>query len=255
MIADSIMFIIGVKEYTVKHWRTILFVAFAIIIIGAAGHSDAASADVTVTDPATTTVPGTTTTPADPCIDSAGVSHCPSPPSAPIVPNTAPTVTAVQVTPTVVPCVIPTTATINHGDLFTNSAQIIVTVVGCSDPVLAYDGGFNPAVNGLLGDNLFKLQTTGQNERLPKTVYVRVGSTVVTDDIILDTIPPTITPLAAPAVAAASVGKIYHYGKLRVRVDDNASGVGKVMFSKTKKYYVVKATDKAGNARTKRYHR
>jgi hypothetical protein len=134
--------------------------------------------------------------------------------------------------------------TINDEAQYTNDPNVDLSLVwpsGTQTVLVSNDGGFRNAREIDVDKSIpWELSESG-SERLPKTVYVRFGSSsqTFTDDIILDQTKPTISSatvdasgarLRAAAVAevAASHGRTY---RVRVRAGDATSGVGKVQFA------------------------
>ncbi|HEY4280934.1 MAG TPA: beta-propeller fold lactonase family protein [Conexibacter sp.] len=135
---------------------------------------------------------------------------------------------------------------IDAGALYTNNPNVTLSVVwpsGTFAALLSNDGGFGQARQVSVAARLpWKLSSTGP-ERLPKTVYLRFGSSTqtFTDDIILDQTPPTLqsaVALAAPssspksarsgAVAASANRHAYAF---RLRGRDRTSGVASMQFA------------------------
>mgnify|MGYP000561856745 CR=1 FL=1 len=179
---------------------------------------------------------------------------------------------------------------INDGDLYTNSTQVQINLEGPNDAVAALvsnDGGFKNQIQTGLGRITWKLDSAG-DERLPKVVYVKFilgnGSrtSVITDDIILDTTAPSLTDGSgtatnAPDDAVLAQSLRFNFApkngaKLKIKGSDRNSGVssieirtssrGKPVFvsvssskasqfsvlvrTKSKKLYI-RLKDKAGN--------
>lgn len=133
--------------------------------------------------------------------------------------------------------------TIGAGALYTNDPAVELTIVapsGATDVLLSNDGGFATPDRRPIGDHhAWTLVASGLSERLPRAVYVRfanaatVSAQTFTDDIILDTIPPTATVATyqpAPVGAAATAARTRRF-IVRVRARDNASGVAKMQFA------------------------
>jgi hypothetical protein len=152
--------------------------------------------------------------------------------------------------------------TINAGALYTNDPSVRLTVAppgNATEVLIANDGGFSEPIDtgtcsgpgtcrrAIAADNLYdwELQPAA-DERLPKTVYARfanasgTSATTFTDDIILDTVPPTV-PAASLSPAPVSGGSARAAAAkrrrfiLRVRARDNASGVGKMQLAVKKR--------------------
>jgi hypothetical protein len=137
---------------------------------------------------------------------------------------------------------------IEGGAAYTNDPAVRLAVTapdGASRARVANDGGFSGAKDvGLPGDLRaqipWRLVETGQ-ERLPKTVYVRfTGAYAVgpaqtfQDDIILDQTRPVVSAVSVvPAGAAVSAG--LRRVRVRIRARDNASGVGRMQVSASKR--------------------
>jgi hypothetical protein len=136
---------------------------------------------------------------------------------------------------------------IEDGALFTNDPNVTLDIdapASAATVIVSNDGGFKHARSFPAGRRIkWKLASTGP-ERLPKTVYVRFGSSTqnYTDDIILDQTKPTISSAtvdasgatatsATVATAAASRSRTF---RMRIRAKDATSGVAKVQFAVTK---------------------
>jgi hypothetical protein len=142
--------------------------------------------------------------------------------------------------------------TINDEAQYTNDPNVDLSLVwpsGTQTVLVSNDGGFRQAKELDVDRSIpWKLSDSG-SERLPKTVYVRFGSSsqTFTDDIILDQTKPTIssatvsvsgaaTPSAAVAVAQVAASRSRTY-RVRVRADDATSGVAKVQFAARSKVH------------------
>ena len=133
---------------------------------------------------------------------------------------------------------------INDGAQYTNDPDVVVFSVWppfASNALISNDGGFRTAQSFPVAEQIkWKLDSSGP-ERLPKTIYVRFtggGSVSETfqDDIILDETAPRV--LAATVTAAAASGRVATASKtrrLRIRARDNASGVGHMQVTKSKR--------------------
>ena len=135
---------------------------------------------------------------------------------------------------------------INDGAEFTNSKKVKMYVTGPTGSVkaiLSNDGGFKKSTTFNLVDASsvinWELVAT-EDERLPKTVYVKfltktqTQSSPYTDDIILDTTIPVLSNVSAEAntapasaVTVAAVKKPTG-AKIVVKAKDTNSGVGKI---------------------------
>jgi streptogramin lyase len=102
----------------------------------------------------------------------------------------------------------PVGVSINGGDAYTNSPNVVLDVVwpACTTTVtVANDGGFRSAdARATAAQISWKLSTSG-SERLPKTVYLRFGTSSqnYTDDIILDQSAPKILSATASVAQVA----------------------------------------------------
>ena len=133
--------------------------------------------------------------------------------------------------------------TINDEAQYTNDPNVDLSLVwpsGTQTVLVSNDGGFRNAKEIDVDKSIpWKLSESG-SERLPKTVYVRFGSSsqTFTDDIILDQTKPTVTSATvsrvrlatSAAVAAAAASKRRTY-RVRIRAKDATSGVAKVQFA------------------------
>ncbi len=160
--------------------------------------------------------------------------------------------TSAPVTPTApATCTGPVGVSINSAAAYTNNQAVTLTIrppAGATSVTISNDGGFDTATTSALAGSCsyaWTLLSTG-SERLPKTVYVRFsGSTqTFTDDIVLDTRPPTLTlatvsgGATARSAVAASAART-----LTVRAKDTGSGLGKVQY----------ASQRGGRGTTVRY--
>lgn len=125
---------------------------------------------------------------------------------------------------------------INRGEDYTNSVDVTLDVIWpiCTTTVqLANDGGFRSAQSRAVAASIpWRLSTSGP-ERLPKTVYLRFGSSSqnFTDDIILDQAPPQVTSATATAATQSANARRPRSAAPRVVVtararDRGASGPG-----------------------------
>ncbi|MBU6240548.1 MAG: hypothetical protein KJS66_02045 [Acidobacteria bacterium] len=146
----------------------------------------------------------------------------------------------------------PEGVSINDGDEFTSSQDVVVSVVGPSTAVkaiLSNDGGFKTSETFDLVNNSaeikWKLQSSREGQ-FTKIVYVkyvtRFGSQLqaVTDDIILDTTKPVVAAVTAASatpsgsavqVARASGAKVAKSSggvRLSLRGSDTISGIGSI---------------------------
>jgi hypothetical protein len=132
--------------------------------------------------------------------------------------------------------------TINGGDVYTNDPHVKLSVVApawASWLRVDNDGGFQTAKSFAAKKTIRWHLTESGRERLPKTVYLRFGSSsqTYTDDIILDQTKPTVrsatvgsggATASAAVMATASKARTY---RVRVRAKDATSGVAKVQFA------------------------
>jgi hypothetical protein len=136
--------------------------------------------------------------------------------------------------------------TINGEAQYTNDAHVGLSVIApswASTMKISNDGGFLASrEQGIAARVPWTLRSSGL-ERLPKTVYVRFGSSTqtYTDDIILDQTKPTVTAASfagsgattrASAQTAASKRRTY---RMRISARDATSGVAKVQFAERSK--------------------
>jgi hypothetical protein len=159
--------------------------------------------------------------------------------------------------------------TINRGARYTNDTHVNLSVVVPSwarTIKISNDGGFLAAREKPAARTIqWTLDSSGP-ERLPKTVYVRFGSSTqtYTDDIILDETSPVVSSATfagpgtgtAGAVAAAAV----HAYRVRLRAKDATSGVSKVQFAVSKRrpikrLYTYKRVVRYNGARAPRFVR
>ncbi len=146
----------------------------------------------------------------------------------------------------------PEGVSINDGDEFTSSQNVVVSVVGPSTAVkaiLSNDGGFKTSEAFDLVNNSAEIKWQLQSSRegtFTKIVYVkyvtRFGSQLqaITDDIILDTTKPVVAAVtaavAAPTGSAVQVArtsgakapKASGGVRLSLRGSDTISGIGKI---------------------------
>jgi len=131
---------------------------------------------------------------------------------------------------------------IENGDYATNDAQVTLNLswknTDYFDQVmLSNDGGFSASkrkIVDLMEDTVPWTLETQSSERLPKTVYIRfhdaltdTWTAAMTDDIILDTISPTISSASVDGVRAKKA-------TLRISAKDNRTSVAQVMVSSAK---------------------
>jgi outer membrane protein assembly factor BamB len=161
---------------------------------------------------------------------------------------------------------------INAGARYTNDPDVLVRVVwpaGTTTLLISNDGGFAAPRQLPVAANIpWRLDASGP-ERLPKTIYVRFGSSSQTfqDDIILDQTAPVISGASIAGTASrASAASVKSY-TIRVKAKDNLSGVAQlqitnskrkpgswrrfaasVRFRATSRRVFVRVRDKAGNA-------
>ena len=141
--------------------------------------------------------------------------------------------------------------TINDGARYTNDPDVVLRVVsaqGADRVLLSNDGGFGAPVSRPIAATARYPWTLdrdpGRDERLPKTVYARFGGPAgtspltFTDDIILDTIAPTVVQATLSAVetralasAAAAKPRKARRFTVRLRARDNASGVARLQLA------------------------
>jgi hypothetical protein len=148
---------------------------------------------------------------------------------------------------------------INGGAVYTNSPNVVLTVVGkppnlspavdaCARAIGFYPDGVAISNDGGLGnaqtfpaqdDQLYPwtLQSSDP-ERFPKTVYVRFiggvrAGTIYTDDIVLDTTPPKIVSasIAGAATRSGAQATKRRTYKLHVRARDKTSGVQRMQIA------------------------
>jgi hypothetical protein len=134
--------------------------------------------------------------------------------------------------------------TINAAAVFTRSPSVVLTIRAPSSATavrISNDGGFAGATTKTLDDAVtqhhWTLASSG-SERLPKTVYVRfVGAgfdqnQTLTDDIILDETPPTITTVSATAATARPAPRAYRRTvTVKIKARDLTSGVSKIQLT------------------------
>ena len=136
--------------------------------------------------------------------------------------------------------------TIDDEAQYTNDPNVDLSLVwpsGTQTVLVSNDGGFRNAKEIDVDKSIpWKLSESG-SERLPKTVYVRFGSSsqTFTDDIILDQTKPTISSATvggtatASAAVTATASKARTY-RVRLRAKDATSGVAKVQFAHRKRH-------------------
>ena len=183
----------------------------------------------------------------------------------------------------------PVGISVNDADDFTTTPGVTISVSwpnGAESMLVSNDGGFRQQKSYALTDSIpWTLNSTG-DERLPKTVYLKfvmtdgTRSSTYSDDIILDTTAPVVTQATAVSVKSSSGVSISAVRKNAVRLtvtsSDANSGIdhlevktsprstpaavsvmktGKVtksvVFRTTKRSFLVRAVDRAGNPSTK----
>lgn len=183
----------------------------------------------------------------------------------------------------------PVGISINDADDYTASPAVTLSVSwpnGAETMLVSNDGGFRQQKSFALSDSIPWTLVSSGDERLPKTVYLKfvmsdgTRSSTYSDDIILDTTAPVVTQATAVAVTSTSGVSIAavkkNAVKLTVTSSDSNSGidhlevksasgaksvsvsvlkVGKVKTSvvlkTSKKSFLVRAIDRAGNPSTK----
>lgn len=151
---------------------------------------------------------------------------------------------------------------INSGDLYTNSPRVVLnlTLPDGATVSVSNDGGFRNSKSFVSPSQPIPwvLDSAG-DERLPKTVYVRVSSSgsdnvTITDDIILDTTAPSMSSASATATSSTSgavtVQRIVEAKstskrngvKLTVRAVDKNSGIGAIEVKSATRGKVTKVT-------------
>ena len=138
--------------------------------------------------------------------------------------------------------------TINDEAQYTNEPNVDLSLVwpsGTQTVLVSNDGGFRNAKEIDVDTSIpWKLSESG-SERLPKTVYIRFGSSsqTFTDDIILDQTKPTVSSAAAVASGTATTASVAHAAaaetqtyRVRIRAQDATSGVAKVQFARDKQH-------------------
>lgn len=144
----------------------------------------------------------------------------------------------------------PVGVSIEHGDRFTGSAEVTLSVLA-PDPathlLVSEDGGFSDArrltVDRSANAYSWRLDRSGA-ERLPKIVYVRfVGdgldpTTTVTDDIILDETPPAAVSARVAGRSTRGCPAAAHGSCVRLSVTarDASSGVASVQFARDRRH-------------------
>lgn len=124
--------------------------------------------------------------------------------------------------------------TINDGAQYTNDPQVTISVVWqfCTEYLLvANDGGFRRAKRFETGPEVpWRLDSSGP-ERLPKTVYVRLGSMTqnFTDDIILDETAPILS--SAAIAGGAGAARAARTIVVRTTARDATSGLGGIQIT------------------------
>ena len=129
---------------------------------------------------------------------------------------------------------------VNAAAVYTNSQKVKLSIIwpACTSTVtISNDGGFGAAVSFQVKSEIdWELVKSGE-ERLPKTVYVRFGSTnqTFTDDIILDTTAPTtssvvgnsaVVPNSSVTIQSLASVRKKNGVVLRVKASDRLSGIG-----------------------------
>jgi len=135
-----------------------------------------------------------------------------------------------------------TGVSVNSGALYTNRPEVTLNIVwprGTRTVLVSNDGGFGRAREFPVRPAMpWRLDSSGP-ERLPKTVYVRFGSSnqTFTDDIILDETAPRVVSarLVAPGAGSASAATRQRLYRLRLRAYDRTSGVASVQVAVTKR--------------------
>ncbi len=135
----------------------------------------------------------------------------------------------------------PVGVTVNDGAQYTNDARVQLDVVwpaGTRTLWASNDGGFKAAQEIPVATTVpWRLATAGP-ERLPKTVYVRFGSSTqtFTDDIILDETSPSVASatLVRDTGSAAMAARKRTY-RVRTRASDRTSGVAQAQLATNKR--------------------
>ncbi|MDQ1702710.1 MAG: hypothetical protein QOF57_1962, partial [Frankiaceae bacterium] len=134
---------------------------------------------------------------------------------------------------------------INRGAQYTRTPDVTVTTTfsGATNALLfSNDGGFfNPVQFAPQQTTKWRLDSSG-SERLPKTVYVRfmagaVRLETLTDDIILDETPPTVSQAVLSGAAGAATARAAAARKwtLKVKASDSNSGVASLQATASKR--------------------
>ena len=137
--------------------------------------------------------------------------------------------------------------TINDRAQYTNKPDVTLTITAptaVTQLLVSNDGGFiDPRVFKPAKQIDWKLDSSGP-ERLPKTVYVRFVSGLITspnytDDIILDERAPVVDQAsvapAAPAASGAATAAALKKWRVKVKAHDTNSGVGFVQVTSNKR--------------------
>lgn len=132
---------------------------------------------------------------------------------------------------------------INDGAVFTRTPQVQLDLVwpACTTSIqISNDGGFkSPTTVAAQASVVWTLVSTGP-ERLPKTVYIRFGTSTqnYTDDIILDETPPTLTSITIRTDNVVGKTRNAHPRALKRRTawvitkaSDRVSGVRKIQLA------------------------
>jgi PKD domain/FG-GAP repeat len=123
----------------------------------------------------------------------------------------------------------PVGVSINGGKLYTNNQNVTLDIVwpaGTDTATVANDGGFQHADTFPVAAKISWTLSTAGSQQSPKTVYVRFGSSTqnYTDDILLDTVAPTVTAATSEMTAVDTY-------KVSVTASDDNSGLGKMQIT------------------------
>ncbi len=174
---------------------------------------------------------------------------------------------SVQVTVHPAPPAGPVGVSIDGGALYTNDQSVTLDVVwpaGADTVTVANDGGFQDAQTFPAAASIPWILDSAGSERLPKTVYVRFGSSTqnFTDDIILDTVAPSVASAAVKetgpdtyAVFVSASDDNSGLGSMQITTDQSSPGPPQA-FADSATYtgsslpQWIRVQDKAGNFST-----
>jgi hypothetical protein len=135
----------------------------------------------------------------------------------------------------------PVGVSVDDAAQYTNDPRVTLDVVwkpGATAFVVSNDGGFKKAKTVDVSERVAWTLDSSGPERLPKTIYLRFAGIEgqLSDDIILDETPPTISSgtVSGGATATRAAAAAAHY-TVHVKAADRTSGVSKLQATANKK--------------------